>query len=395
MVYHKIMNFERKQSIEAAKAPKRVLVVYGPRRVGKTTLLQSYLDAESAKRRRILSVVGDDFRVRELFGSEVRDDILDFARPYDIVAIDEAQQVPSIGLGMKMLVDAFPEKEFILTGSSSFQLSSEIGEPLTGRHFVMTLFPIASNEMEGSRFDRAGALEDLLIYGSYPEVLSAGSGAEKERILNELVSSYLYRDILALDKIKSPDLLRDIVRMLAFQVGSEVSQNEIAGALRTDVKTVGRYLDLLEKMFVIRRARGFSRNLRNEITKKAKYYFLDNGVRNAVIGQFGPLAMRDDVGRLWENFVFMELVKRDALAGVSSSFYFWRTHTRKEVDIVRESRGALSAYECKWSGDAKAPKLWKATYPDADFHVMNRDNIFHELGALAPREDDAGRKGIE
>lgn len=368
------MNFKRKQSIETAKAPKRALVIYGPRRVGKTTLLQSYLDAESAKGRRVLSVVGDDFRVRELFGSEIRDDILDFARPYDIVAIDEAQQVPGIGLGAKMLVDAFPEKELILTGSSSFELSSEIGEPLTGRHFVMTLLPIAESEMGATRFELGGALDDLLIYGSYPEVLSAESADEKERILNELVSSYLYRDILALDRIKSPDLLRDIARMLAFQVGSEVSVNEIAVALRADVKTVGRYLDLLEKMFVIRRARGFSRNLRNEITKKAKYYFLDNGVRNAVIGQFGSLSLRDDVGRLWENFVFMELSKRDTIAGAASSFYFWRTHTGKEVDIVRESRGALSAYECKWSDGAKIPKLWQTTYPESSFHVVNREN---------------------
>lgn len=368
------MNFKRKQSIETAKAPKRALVIYGPRRVGKTTLLRSYLDAESAKGRRVLSVVGDDFRVRELFGSEIRDDILDFARPYDIVAIDEAQQVPGIGLGAKMLVDAFPEKEFILTGSSSFELSSEIGEPLTGRHFVMTLLPIAESEMGATRFELGGALEDLLIYGSYPEVLSAGSADEKERILTELVSSYLYRDILALDRIKSPDLLRDIARMLAFQVGSEVSVNEIAVALRADVKTVGRYLDLLEKMFVIRRARGFSRNLRNEITKKAKYYFLDNGVRNAVIGRFGSLSLRDDVGRLWENFVFMELSKRDAIAGAASSFHFWRTHTGREVDIVREFRGELSAYECKWSGEAKAPKLWQATYPESSFHVVNREN---------------------
>jgi len=377
------MKFKRKQSIEAAKAPKRVLVIYGPRRVGKTTLLRSYLDTEAARGRRIHSVVGDDFRVRELFGSEIREDILDFARPYDIVAIDEAQQVPRIGLGMKMLIDAFPEKEFILTGSSSFELSSEIGEPLTGRHFIMTLLPIAQAELSVSRFELRSGLGDFLVYGSYPDVLLAGSGAEKERILNELVSSYLYRDILALDRIKSPDLLRDIVRMLAFQVGSEVSQNEIAVALKTDTKTVGRYLDLLEKMFVIRRVRGFSRNLRNEITKKAKYYFLDNGVRNAVIGQFGPLVSRNDIGQLWENFVFMELVKQNAIADGADAFSFWRTHTGKEVDIVRESRGALLAIECKWSDTAREPKLWKETYPDSSFMTVNRENY---LDTLVPRE---------
>lgn len=371
------MKFTRKQSVEQSLAPKRVLVIYGPRRVGKTTLLASYLKVQ--KEKNILSVVGDDFRVRELFSKEVRNDILDFAHPYNIVAIDEAQQVPSIGLGIKMIADAFPEKEIILTGSSSFDLSSKIGEPLTGRHFVMTLLPLAQSEIFGSRFELIGNLEKFLVYGSYPEVLLAESDYDRERILNELVSSYLYKDILALDGIKSPDLLRDIAKMLSFQVGSEVSHNEVAVSLKADVKTVGRYIDLLEKMFVIKKVRGFSRNLRNEITKKAKYYFLDNGVRNAIIGRFAKLSDRDDIGALWENFIFMELCKQSVIRNQNDQYYFWRTHSGSEVDIVRESRGKITAIECKWNKTAREPKLWRATYPESEFLVINKENYLDVL----------------
>jgi len=375
------MKFKRTQKIEAAIAPKRALVIYGPRRVGKTTLLKGYLSTQ--KRQMTQYVIGDDFRIRELFEKELRDEILDFARPYDIIAIDEAQQVPSIGLGAKMVIDAFPEKQLILTGSSSFDLSSKIGEPLTGRHFTLTLLPLAQSEMSASRFELKSALDTFLIYGSYPEVLEAETKTEKERILNELVSSYLYKDILALDKIKSPDLLRDIARAIAFQVGSEVSLNEIAIMVKADVKTVGRYLDVLEKMFVIKKVRGFSRNLRNEISKKAKYYFLDNGVRNAVIGQFGDRASRNDIGELWENFVFMELYKQSVLRGDSDRYYFWRTHTGKEVDIVREAEGTLTAIECKWSAEARVPALWRETYPDSSFIIVNKENY---LDVLLPKE---------
>ena len=371
------MEFLRKQQIETVIAPKRALVIYGPRRVGKTTLLKSYLS--SRKDKKILYVVGDDFRIRELFKKELRDELLDFARPYDIVAIDEAQQVPSIGLGAKMIIDAFPEKQLILTGSSSFDLSSKIGEPLTGRHFTLTLLPIAQSEISGSRFEIKNNLNNFLIYGAYPEVLSAETKDEKTRILNELVSSYLYKDILALDKIKSPDLLRDITRCLAFQVGNEVSLNEIANTVKSDVKTVGRYIDVLEKMFVIKKIRGFSRNLRNEISKKAKYYFLDNGIRNAVIGQFGEIEERNDIGALWENFVFMELYKKSVIGESQDQYYFWRTHTGKEIDIIRERAGKLTAIECKWSSAAKEPLLWRETYPESAFLAINRESYLDEL----------------
>ena len=376
------MEFIRKQSIESNISPKRALIIFGPRRVGKTTLLQFYLKRHESEDgcARIFSSTGDDFILRELFQSEKLKNILDFARPYDVIALYEAQFIPSIGLGIKMIIDAFPEKTIILTGSSFFDLSEKIGEPLTGRHFTMTLFPLSQGEISASAFELKNSISDFLVYGCYPEILLEEDKQKKIRILTELVSSYLFKDVLALDAIRSPDLLLDIVKCLAFQVGSEVSLNEIAQTVKTDSKTVGRYIDVLQKMFVVRKVRGFSRNLRNEISKKAKYYFLDNGVRNAVIGQFNELSLRNDIGALWENFIYMELVKKSNAAGSLDTYSFWKTHTGKEVDIVKESGGMLTAIECKWSDKrVKVPILWKKTYPSADFITITKDNYLEYL----------------
>ncbi len=373
------MTFKRKQSIEQSFYPGRVLIIYGPRRVGKTTMLQEYLATQTEKK--IFSVVGDDAYIRELFERGYLAELKDFAAPYDIIAIDEAQQIPSIGLGAKMLIDAFPEKQILLTGSSSFELAGQIGEPLTGRHFTLTLLPLAQTEIYPNAFESRQYLEKSLIYGAYPEVLLTNDVHTKQSILSEIVSSYLYKDILVLDKIKSPRLLRDIAKMIALQIGHEVSLNEIAVSLNSDVKTVARYLDLLEKMFVIKCVRGFSRNLRNEISKKARYYFLDNGVRNAVIGQFSPLDSRNDVGALWENFIFTEFLKHDSITKTHSDFYFWRTHTGAEIDIIREHNGAIHAYECKWSTlkKVKAPNTFTSAYPEAEFSVITPDTYFDFL----------------
>ena len=373
------MEFKRKQDISRAIEPKRVLVVYGPRRVGKTTMLNEYIGTQSGKS--IYFSTGDDIELRKLIQSESRKNILDFARPLHIIAIDEAQFIPSIGLGAKMMIDAFPEKNIILTGSSSLDLSNKIGEPLTGRHFTLTLLPLSQGEiMDGNRFELKASLEDFLIYGSYPEILNEPDKERKRKILTELISSYLFKDALALEAIRSPDTLLDITKCLAFQAGNEVSLNEIATTVKRDVKTVGRYLDLLEKMFIIKKVRGFSRNLRNEISKKAKYYFLDNGVRNAVISQFNPLHSRNDIGALWENFVFMELVKRSGIENSYDNYYFWRTHAGQEIDIIKETNGKLTAIECKWQdADISAPPQWSAAYPEAGFKVIHKDNYLDFL----------------
>lgn len=376
------MKFSRKQHIADSISSKRALIIYGPRRVGKTTLLKSYLNDPAAKKHypSIFSSTGDDFILRELFRSEKLKDILDFARPYNLIAIDEAQYIPSIGLATKMIIDAFPEKNMILTGSSSLRISEKVSAPLTGRHFTLNLLPLSQGEMEVGSFELKNALSDFLIYGSYPEVLLESNKTEKAKILTELISSYLFKDMLALDTIKSPSTLLDIVKCLAFQVGNEVSLNEIAKTVQRDVKTVGRYIDALEKIFVIKKVRGFSRNLRNEISKKAKYYFLDNGVRNAVIAQFNDLNLRNDVGALWENFIFMELTKKTIIGGLLDSYYFWRTHTGQEIDIIKETNGALTAIECKWSEkSARIPPLWKEAYPDTSFTTINRENYLDYL----------------
>jgi len=378
------MKFRRKQNISGSITPKRILVVYGPRRVGKTTMLESYLATQSDKR--VYYAIGDDMGLRKIFKPEIRARILDFARPYEIIALDEAQYIPSIGIGAKMMIDAFLEKNILLTGSSSLSLSNKIGEPLTGRHFTLTLFPIAQMEMEGSCFELVNELEDFLVYGSYPEVLSEPDKGRKIKILTEIVSSYLFKDALALEAVRSPDTLMDVVKCLAFQIGGEVSINEVAQTAKTDTKTAARYLDLLEKMFIIRRVRGFSRNLRNEISKKAKYYFLDNGVRNAVIAQFNDLNLRNDIGALWENFIFMELLKKSNLEEELAQYYFWRTHTGQEIDIVKEAGGALTAIECKWQAEtARVPPLWKEAYPDAASLTLHRENYLEYLLSSAAK----------
>lgn len=377
------IKFKRKQDISSALEPKRVLVIYGPRRVGKTTMLEAYLKEQKGKK--VFYATGDDARLREIFRPEYRKEILDFARPYDIIALDEAQLIPSIGLGAKMMIDAFPEKNIILTGSSSLDLSNKVGEPLTGRHFTLILFPLSQREIEGSHFELTTSLEDFLLYGSYPEVLNEPDTQRKIKLLNEFVSSYLFKDVLILEAIRHPDLLKEILKCVAFQVGNEVSLNEIAIAVSTDVKTVGRYLDLLEKMFILKKIRGFSRNLRNEISQKAKYYFLDNGVRNAVISQFNPLNLRNDVGALWENFIFMELLKKSVLEGAFDTYYFWRTHTGQEIDIIKESNGVLTAIECKWGADgSSAPPLWKKAYPEALFKTIHKENYLDYLLLSSP-----------
>jgi len=372
------MNYKRKQDIASNIYSGRALVIYGPRRVGKTTLLQTYLQVNNEKK--TFFATGDDIVVRELFLSQKRNDLLDFASPYEIIAIDEAQSVKNIGLGIKMMIDAFPEKTFILTGSSSFELSKELGEPLTGRHFTITLLPFAQNEMNLNKFELKNKLEDFLIYGSYPEVLNALGKDLKIKILTELVSSYLFKDILALDKIKSPDLLLDIVKCLAFKIGSEVSCKEKAKMGKTDVKTVQRYIDILEKMFIVKKVRGYSRNLRNEISKKSKFYFYDNGVRNAVISQFNGLNFRNDIGQLWENFIFSELMKKSFNEQTFDFFYFWRTHNGQEIDIIKETNGHISAIECKWSEDyVKVPTLFVDNYKEAKFTVINKNNYLDFL----------------
>jgi hypothetical protein len=357
--------------------PNHVLIIFGPRQVGKTTLLKGFLDQTKLKYK---LDSGDNIRTQSILSSQNFDKILQYAEGYDLIAIDEAQQIPNIGMALKILVDQVPNLYVIATGSSSFDLSQSVGEPLTGRKVTLTLFPISQMELLKmfNRHDLREKLEDYLIFGGYPEVVSVSTWQEKISLLTELVDSYLLKDVLSLEKIKKSETLLSLVKLLAFQIGQLVSVNELATQLQIDAKTVSRYLDLLEKSFVICKLGGFSRNLRNEIKGKHKYYFLDLGIRNSVIAHFNQLEMRNDVGQLWENFVFIERLKSCTYKGFYGSRYFWRTYSGQEVDFIEEIENQLTAFEVKWSTNKKfsAPSFWQESYPDASFTVVTPDNYF-------------------
>lgn len=354
--------------------PGKVLVIFGARQVGKTTLIKHYLSSTQFKYK---LESGDNLSLQVKFSNADFKTLLEHVSGYELLVIDEAQKIPRIGECLKILVDQMPGLRIIVTGSSSFDLAGQVGEPLTGRKRTLTLFPIAQLELLsqfnlGELKERVG---DYLVYGSYPEVVEAVTHAEKSEAITEIANSYLLRDILELEKIKSPKVLLDLLRLIAFQIGSEVSHSELARQLMIDTKTVARYLDLLEKSFVLYNLRGFSRNLRKEITKKSKYYFYDVGIRNALVANFNDLTLRNDVGHLWENFIVIERLKFQSYHRLNVNNYFWRTWDKKEIDLVEERDGSLFAYECKWGKQrVKVPKDWSETYPDSSFEVINQEN---------------------
>ncbi|MFH1644169.1 MAG: ATP-binding protein [bacterium] len=352
-----------------------VLIIFGPRQVGKTTLLENFLNQTKLKYK---LDSGDNIRVRNLLESQDFDKILGYAQNYDLIAIDEAQQIPNIGIALKILVDQIKNLSIIATGSSSFDLSQQVGEPLTGRKVTLILYPVAQMELlkQYNKYELREKLEDFMIFGSYPDVLLSSNREDKIRVLTELVDSYLLKDVLSLEKIKKSEILFNLVKLLAFQIGQLVSHNELATQLGIDVKTVSRYLDLLEKSFVIKKLGGFSSNLRNEITKKHKYYFYDLGIRNAVVAQFNPLELRNDVGQLWENFIFIERLKKCSYQGFYGNRYFWRTYQGQEIDFIEEIENKLTAFETKWSPTKKVtlPSEWKENYPDVSFNVITPEN---------------------
>ncbi|MFA5804590.1 MAG: ATP-binding protein [Melioribacteraceae bacterium] len=353
----------------------KVLVIYGPRRVGKTTLLKNYLTGFPQKYK---LDSGDNISVQHILSSQDFVLIKDYAQGYDLIAIDEAQQIKNIGMGLKILVDNNPNLKIIVTGSSSFDLSQKIGEPLTGRKRTITLYPFSQQELlaKYNKFELKEKLDEFLIFGSYPEVITTETRSEKIEVLNELVNSYLLKDILAIENIRGSKSLFDLLKLLAFQVGSQVSLNELSTQLKIDVKTVGRYIDILEKGFVIKRLSAFSRNLRNEVAKKSKYYFWDNGIRNAVILQFNQLKNRNDVGQLFENFMMLERIKYLSNNFIHTQSYFRRTYSGQEIDLIEEREGKLLAFEFKFSETAsvRAPKDFLNEYIDSKFSVVNTKN---------------------
>ncbi len=366
--------YRRYQDLGFYLKPNKVLIIFGPRQVGKTTLMEDYLSASGLK---VKKVTGDDITIHQTIGSRSLKEISAFCEGYELIAIDEAQKIPHIGLGMKLMVDHIRGIKVMATGSSSFELAGQTGEPLTGRKTTLMLYPVAQMEMlhHLNRHELTEKLDEFLVFGSYPSVLTARTFSEKTSILKELAGSYLFKDILEFERIKSPQLLLDLLRLLAFQIGSEVSINELSQNLKIDNKTVKRYIELLEKSFIIFTLRGYSNNLRKEISKRAKYYFYDTGIRNAVIANFNMLNLRNDIGQLWENFLVMERIKCQAYSPIYANNFFWRTWSGKEVDFVEEREGKLFGYEFKWaSKNNKPPRLWLDTYPEASWEVIDRTN---------------------
>jgi len=357
----------------------KVFVVMGPRRVGKTKLIEKLVSQFEGK---VYSGTGDNLDLREILSTQRLKRIKSAFNPYDLIFIDEAQRIPNIGYSIKLLIDSFPEKIIVLTGSSSFKLSGQLGEPLTGRQKQKRLFPISVVELEkqfGGMY-LIENLDELLIYGSYPEVLNQNSIVDKTEYLISIRDSYLLKDIFELVEVKFQTKLFELLRLLAFQIGHEVSMNELANNLGIAKQSVERYLSLLENAFVIKRLGGFARNLRNEITKSSRYYFFDNGVRNAIINNFNPVSNRNDMGMLWENFMVLERMKKQEYQRLFSNNYFWRTYDQKEIDFIEERDGKLFAFEFKYGkAKAKEPGQWRKAYPDSEFMVIRPENFLEFL----------------
>ena len=356
-------------------APNRVVVVYGPRRVGKTTLLRQYMRQHDPD---ALLVSGEDVDVREYLESQSVARLRALVGRRTTLIVDEAQHVREVGLNLKLLADHVQGLRIVASGSSSFDLARQTGEPLTGRKRTLLLLPLAQLELAGVEAapETRAQLEMRLIYGSYPEVVLTESIEDREIYLKELIASYLFRDILQLEGVRHADKLLRLLQAVAFQIGGEVSVAELGTRLGMSKNTVERYLDLLEKAYVIYGRLGFSRNLRKEIAKSRRYYFYDNGVRNALINNFNPIALRDDAGALWENYVMVERLKYNLYTGRRAESYFWRTYDRQEIDLVEERGGRLDGVEMKWTPRPRlrAPRAWREAYPASSFRVVDREN---------------------
>lgn len=368
------MHIQRVQKIENNIQKGKVLVIYGARQVGKTTLIKEFLKSTDLKYK---FVTGDDLQIGIELSKCTSQSTINFVGDYDLIIIDEAQRIENIGLALKLMVDMYPEKYFIATGSSSFDLASQTSESLTGRKKVMNLYTISQQELliNSSRTELINSLESYLIYGSYPEVILTQEFTNKEKVIREISNSYLLKDVLGYEGIKNSKIILDILKNIAFQIGSEVSTVEIAKNVGVDYKTVIKYLDLLEKSFILFTLSGFSRNLRKEVNKMQKYYFTDLGVRNYVISNFNRLSDRDDIGKLWENFLMVERRKYNINRDYFANYYFWRTYDQQEIDLIEEGGGKLFGYEFKWSNNiARKPKLWLDTYTNSSFQLINREN---------------------
>ena len=356
----------------------KIIVIVGPRQVGKTTLLGELVRKSD---KRVLALNCDEPEVQTMLANTNVAKLRAIIGNNELLVIDEAQKVDNIGLTLKLIVDNIKSVQVVASGSSAFELRNRLNEPLTGRKFEYQMFPISSSEIIDTfgLMEERRTLENRLVYGSYPDIVMHPE--EARQYLTDLAQSYLYKDILSLDSIRKPQLLDKLLQALAFQIGSEVSTNELARTLQTDGKTIDKYIDLLEKCYVVFRLGGLSRNLRTELKRAKKIYFYDNGVRNAIIQQFAPVNLRDDIGALWENFFIAERMKRNHYSGYYCNRYFWRTTLQQEIDLIEESDGAMTAFEMKWNPTKKV--LFSKSFTDAynvkETVVITPDNYMEYL----------------
>jgi uncharacterized protein len=358
--------------------PGNVTILYGARRTGKTFLMNRIVESIEDKKALVLN--GEDFEVMAVLSSGKQAVLKSLVANYDYLFIDEAQNIPDIGRNLKLLVDSVQNLSVFATGSASFDLRNKVGAPLTGRSRFFNLYPFSISETSENYITALQQLPINLIYGSYPQVFLEENIVEKRHILENLKNGYLLKDVLLLDNLKDSMFVMDLLKLVAFQIGNDVSYNELAKSLSTTVKTVKRYLEILEKAFIIFSLSGFSRNLRKEISKSPRFYFWDNGIRNAVISNFNSPETRSDMGKLWENYCISERIKKQRYNQSFSNFYFWRTYDQQEIDLIEELDGKIFAHEFKW-GDktAKIPSGFINSYPDSEFTVVNKLNMFDFL----------------
>ena len=354
--------------------PGKVVIIYGARRVGKTVLLRELVNSFEGK---TLLLNGEDYDVQSMLANRSVANYRHLFNGVELVAIDEAQNIPNIGSVLKLMVDEIDGLSVIASGSSSFDLLNKTGEPLVGRSVKFQLTPLSCKEISSveTPFEMSQNLEQRMLYGMYPEVVTMSSNDMRIEYLREIVDSYLLKDILAVDGIKNASKMQNLLRLIALQVGSEVSYDELGTQLGMSKNTVERYLDLLSKVFVVYRVGAFARNIRKEVCKAGKWYFYDNGVRNAILNNFSPLAVRNDVGHLWENYFLSERRKyiHNNLKYIEQ--YFWRTYDKQELDLVEECDGNLLAMEIKWGKKTpKLPNVFANAYQGAEFQVINKDN---------------------
>lgn len=355
--------------------PNKVVILYGARRVGKTMLVKEILANVNEP---ILRLNGDDINVHDKLSIRSIENYKQILGTYKLLYIDEAQKIPEIGLKLKLMIDEIAGLRIIISGSSSFDIHKNAGEPLTGRKYTFTLYTLSENEYTQieNNMNKMDKVRERLVFGNYPELLHLPDRQDKVDYLNEMISSYLLKDILVYEHIKNSQKIFNLLRLIAFQIGGEVSLQELGIQLGISKNTVEKYLDLLSKVFILHKVEGFSRNLRKEITKNSRWYFLDNGIRNAIIANFNPLHARNDIGPLWENYMISERLKYQEYRRISSNNYFWRTYEQQEIDWVEERDGSLFGYEFKWKEEkVKIPTQWKSAYPDASFELININNF--------------------